>query len=331
MAEFTDVACDICGKLYHWTVDRLGDTAICRECGTKFDVTEYVAPPEDDEESIESNPLPWIKGASVVALILLVLVGLSSLLFIRPNSYAGSYSNRPSNNPAVPNWSAPVNPARKPWGRAGHQPAPQMPPVIMPLPGQPAGKSGVVPVISGWQVNGPPHDLKIRLTGQGLQGVTSAEELLGPTLHSVNFQILSDTVVELNRVQLGAPNSTLFVVQNSVGMAVAFCRDVRTITGRETDLGNVGSTPIHYVRTGGHLETNSSSVVLLDNGARLTTKSPAHIAFLKQGSELNTSIVFNYFSEPGARIIGHQANNSPTTNVREIKFCPLPALSVGGR
>ena len=80
MSELIDVACDICGKQYRWPDERLGETALCRYCGTKFEVKLYV-PPEDDTNA---KDLQWFKGVGVAILVVSVAVGLSSLLFIRP-------------------------------------------------------------------------------------------------------------------------------------------------------------------------------------------------------------------------------------------------------
>jgi hypothetical protein len=84
MAELIEVACDICGQKYRWSDERLGSTAACRECGTKFEVEEFVPPPDDADDEVGDSPLPWIKGALVAALIVAALSGLGSLLFTRP-------------------------------------------------------------------------------------------------------------------------------------------------------------------------------------------------------------------------------------------------------
>lgn len=85
MGELIDVACDICGQIYRWSDERVGEIAACRECGTKFEVTEYTPPPDPDEAAMD-NPLPWVKGGIVAAIIVLALFGLGRLLFYRPGA-----------------------------------------------------------------------------------------------------------------------------------------------------------------------------------------------------------------------------------------------------
>lgn len=89
MAELIDVACDICGQKYRRSEEDMGKKAKCRICGTKFEIARYVPPDElfeAEQEAALGNPLPWIKGGATFALILLLIGGLGSLLFIKPAS-----------------------------------------------------------------------------------------------------------------------------------------------------------------------------------------------------------------------------------------------------
>lgn len=88
MAELIDVACDICGQKYRRPEEEIGRKAKCRVCGTKFEVSKYTPPDElfEEEAAALGNPMPWIKGGATFALILLLIGGLGSLLFIKPAS-----------------------------------------------------------------------------------------------------------------------------------------------------------------------------------------------------------------------------------------------------
>ncbi|MFO1022780.1 MAG: hypothetical protein U0903_19110 [Planctomycetales bacterium] len=84
MPEMINAACDICGQAYRRTVEELGKKAKCRVCGTTFEIVQKADPDElfDSEDEHDGNPLPWIKGGATSALILLIIFGLGSLLFI---------------------------------------------------------------------------------------------------------------------------------------------------------------------------------------------------------------------------------------------------------
>lgn len=84
MPEMISIACDICGQPYRREVNDLGKKAKCKVCGTTFKIVQQVDPDElfDSEEASESNPLPWMKGGMTSALLVLIIVGLGSLLFL---------------------------------------------------------------------------------------------------------------------------------------------------------------------------------------------------------------------------------------------------------
>lgn len=170
MAELIDVACDICGQKYRWGVERVGSATQCRECGTKFEVAEYMPPPEEGTD--DGNPLPWIKGACVAALVIASVAGLGSLPFIRPSpAVAVAANNRQPNaagfaRPVAPRANGPAQPPvapadvearlkalREKMGSPGAlgpaMPGPNLPDVKMPEAGRPG------PEFSGRGRRGP--------------------------------------------------------------------------------------------------------------------------------------------------------------------------------
>lgn len=319
MAEIVDVACDICGKIYHWTEERLGDVVTCSECGTKFDVTEYVAPAEDGEVDVNNNPLPWIKGAFVVALILCVLLGLSSLVFIRPNSGIGSFVGSTSSSGAGSNWSTQPIPAPRPWGQP-HQEEPRKPVVVPAI--------GMAPLVTGWTNGKNATGTNVRLIGQGLQNVSKVQEFNDVGLFDSQFQIHSDAELEIKQVQFDNPKSALFTVSNAEGMTVVFCQEIKTVVGSESlnDRTQLAFGQACFVRKGARFETNQHSVVLAESGAKVVTAHTRQLAIMEQGTELSTGMFLSAYTEPGAMIKTRIRARIQPALVRDIRFCPLPIL-----
>lgn len=344
MGELIDVACDICGQIYHWSDERLGEIAACRECGTKFEVMEYIPPPDPDDAAMD-NPLPWVKGGGVAAVIVLAVFGLGRLLFYRPGgdtTFAAassqqmqttqsdpirarmqrSFRNVRTSTPPATSPTLPPGPTGLPPGFAPRRsipPAPA-PPVSSAHASPPGVLTGVPPVVTGWVMSGVPI-LKLHVTGRGFRGVTAVQVGGGVSLNNVSFSIVSDSELAINSGFAMHPQAVT-MISSPDGMVVIFHDSAKTADA-QTNSSVTTAADVVLVRNNGRFTSPNPVLLLVESGGSAEIASFAFIAFVKQNGRLTTSSVNILIAEPGAQITLKQP---PRTEVRPrvLTFCPLP-------
>lgn len=333
MAELIEAACDICGQLYRWSEERLNETAVCRECGTKFEVQRYTPPPDEVEGDLD-NPLPWIKGACVAAIIIAALGGLGSLLTYRPGSRPFPTANTAPGYPA-PSYPAPAYPVpnypatgQSAVGQssAGQSapayPAPGQPAPVIPGPAAGTGeRPGACPVITGWSLVDPQQ---LRLTGRGLKGITRAETVLGIALIDVQFTVVSDAELLIRTVFLNRPEK-LFAVSSPDGIALVVSDAIPAVDTQDSLDFTPGVVPLRLVRKGGHLVSLCPTIVLVESGGRAVIQSHAVVCFMQNGAELEAERASSLIAEPGASATLRQPFIVNNRRSPAITFCRLPA------
>lgn len=360
MSDLIDAACDICGRQYRWPDERLGETATCRYCGTKFEVKVFVAPEEDSH----AKDLQWFKGVGVAILVLAVVVGLSSLLVLRPagsgsNVAGDSWRSRQNNSfPSAP--SSPVghqhfNPADDIRSRLdqrgrgiGGQPAMGNP--VNPIPvvthgNTPAAPFAMIapdatplhpatsaPVVTEWGFVGEFPHRKIQMKGTGLQGLTKFQVFFGSGLIDAKCNQVSDTLLETDGIFVNSREVTMYVITNSLGVAVAFSDDIPTVnTLKPLPRRRADNEPrLYLVISGGQLLSERPTNVLVDDGGIATVNPWTHFAIVKRSGELQTETYRNTIMEAGARVTSKRSHINDRTNlisVPALAFCRLPVIS----
>ena len=334
MSELIDVACDICGRRYRWPDERLGDSATCRDCNTQFEVTEYVSP----EENTDAADLRWFKGVGEVLLVLAVVIGLSSLLVIRPANYRrsiaqGSSSFGPVNahpagsaSPHLPLHNSPPHDlfrsrfeARtQPHGQAPGEapvgtvlsPANQtLPPVnLSPLPTRftkippnttPEHQASSPPVVTEWGFASNSRPRKLQLKGQGLQGLTRFQYRFGSGLTDTACHQVSDSLVETDGFFVRSSKVTLYVISNPLGTAVVFSDDIATIDTPTT----LNRVPVR----------DEPDLFLVRHGGELTSNRPIGVLVDAGGRATVTPWVNMAIVKPG----GYLKTQSPSSTILE--------------
>lgn len=311
MSELIDVACDICVKQYRWPDERLGETATCRYCGTKFEVTQY-APPDDDATA---NDLQWFKGVGVAILVASVAVGLGSLLFIRPGQTGWDTGSRSAPSSPMRSWTSTSDPRHQPFSdaarvRMNRQAAPQPDlgaetPTIVPLPPPESDVPGVItgpPVVTDWELVTRGVIPSLRIRGQCLGGLNSLKTALGSNFVDCNYALISDSEIEANSVFIRPGTVTIFALTNPKGLAVAFSDDIATVTGRQTLGRDQQGADFYLVKNGGSFRSRRPVGVLIETGGQAEMDPWASIGIVKGGGSIKSKLSLRLLLEPGASV-----------------------------
>ncbi|MDB5340880.1 MAG: hypothetical protein JWN70_6499 [Planctomycetaceae bacterium] len=356
MSELIDAVCDICGRQYRWPDERLGESATCRYCGTKFEVQVFVAP----EEDTNANDLRWFKGVGVAILVLTVVVGLSSLLMIRPSAtgwtVTGGSWRFPRFRATAGGRSAEaerhfalaeerdnqfLGEMRRNAGMTGSIPIVRTYPRTRkrtPSPFtiiSPTVNSGHLatsaPVVTEWGFVGESSDRKLQLKGTGLQGLTKFQHRFGSGLSDAKCHQVSDTLLETDGFFVKSSEVTLYVIANPHGMAVVFSDNIATVDTNQTlARRQPGTEPdLFLIRNGGHLVSERPTGVLVDQGGRAAVRPWVIMAIVKRGGELKTQMPSSTILEAGASVTAERPGindlSKPVT-VPKITFFRLPVI-----
>lgn len=338
MSELIDVACDICGKQYRWPDERLGESATCRYCGTKFEVKLFV-PPEDDTNA---KDLQWFKGVGVAILVVSVAVGLSSLLFIRPGQTGWNTASRHTPPPPTTSWPSTSRPdvaqhqpfhdaARvREMGQFNHSPshapgaaAPFIVPELDPATSTDASVTGP-PVVTSWLLETERGRRRLRLRGQGFAGTTKVQTTIGGQFTDATHEVISDSELLADAILVGADETTIYAVTNAKGVGVAYSENIATITDRRTMEFGPRVPRLYLIKNGGHFKGERPGGVLVEAGGHAEI-TPASTAFVKRGGSVTTNLISTLHLEPGASVSPPPENLSKSVHP-VITFCRLPAI-----
>ncbi len=360
MSDLIDAACDICGRQYRWPDERLGESATCRYCGTKFEVTVYVPPDEDTN----AKDLQWFKGVGIAILVLIVVAGLSSLLVLRPSATGwsvagGSWGSRPNNSysstspsPVHQQHFNPADEIRSRFDQRGPGQGGSIPrgnPVNTPSdvsPGDstpttftsisptenPRHAATSAPIVTEWGFVGQFPNRKLQLRGTGLQGLTKFQYHFGSGLSDARCNQVSDVLLETDGFHVNSGGVTLYAITNPQGTAVVFSDDIAIVNTLRTlpRRFSINDPKLYLVQSGGQLLSESPTDVLVEQGGRATVNPLVGMAIIKRGGELKTRLPSGIILEAGATLTSELSpvsqSSSPIT-VPTITFCRLPVIS----